>query len=117
MIKIHFFDPKISFSVVKTFTYEKCTSWGYYYIIIYFLWKNSFFWEKIYQKSCDGCVKSLIFRKSQEVSFHYVHPFKSIRRSKKTGALPRLKGPSWTFMNPKMIPKRDPARLISGHPW
>ena len=24
----------------------------------------------------------LIFRKSQEVSFHYVHSFKSIRRSK-----------------------------------
>ena len=28
--------------------------------------------------------------------------------------LPRLKGPSWTFMDPQMDPKTDPARLISG---
>ena len=30
--------------------------------------------------------------------------------------LPRLKGPSWTFMDPQMDPKMDPARLISGDP-
>ena len=29
----------------------------------------------------------LIFRKSQEVSFHYIHPFQSTTQLKKTGAL------------------------------
>ena len=38
---------KCPFSVLKTFSYEKYTSWGYYYRNIYFLWKNSFFWEKL----------------------------------------------------------------------
>ena len=42
--------------------------------------------EKFEFKLCPK-FSFLIFRKSQEVSFHYVHPFKSIRRSKKTGAL------------------------------
>ena len=28
-----------------------------------------------------------------------------------------LKGPSWTFMDPQMDSKMDPARLIAGHPW
>ena len=27
------------------------------------------------------------------------------------------KVPSWTFMDPQMDPKVDPARLISGDPW
>ena len=31
--------------------------------------------------------------------------------------LPRLRGPSWTFMDPKMDPRMDPARLISEDPW
>ena len=31
--------------------------------------------------------------------------------------LPRLKGPSWTFMDPQMDPKMDPARQISEDPW
>ena len=33
------------------------------------------------------------------------------------GTLSGLKGPSWTFMDPKMDPKMDPARQISGDPW
>ena len=32
------------------------------------------------------------------------------------GTLPRLSGPSWTFMDPQMDLKMDPARLISGGP-
>ena len=32
------------------------------------------------------------------------------------GTLPRLRGPSWTFMDPKRDPKMDPARLIPGDP-
>ena len=32
------------------------------------------------------------------------------------GTLPRLRGPSWTFMDPQMDPKMDPPRLISGDP-
>ena len=28
-----------------------------------------------------------------------------------------LRGPSWTFMEPKMCPELDPERLILGHPW
>ena len=31
--------------------------------------------------------------------------------------LPRLRGPSWTFMDPKMDPRMDPARLISEDLW
>ena len=31
--------------------------------------------------------------------------------------LPRLKGPSWTFIDPKMDSQTDPGRLISGDPW
>ena len=33
------------------------------------------------------------------------------------GTLLGLKGPSWTFMDPKMDPKMNPARQISGDPW
>ena len=32
------------------------------------------------------------------------------------GTLPRLRGPSWTFMDPKRDPIMDPARLIPGDP-
>ena len=32
------------------------------------------------------------------------------------GTLPRLRGPSSTFMDPQMEPKMDPPRLISGDP-
>ena len=32
------------------------------------------------------------------------------------GTLSRLRGPSWTFMDPQMDPKMDPPRLISGDP-
>ena len=32
------------------------------------------------------------------------------------GTLSGLKGPSWTFMDPRIDPKTDPARQISGDP-
>ena len=47
MVKIHFFGPKMLFFSPKKMSYEKYTSWGYYYKNIYFLWKNSFFLEKL----------------------------------------------------------------------
>ena len=31
--------------------------------------------------------------------------------------VPRLRGPSWTFIDPQMDPHMDPLRLISGGPW
>ena len=30
---------------------------------------------------------------------------------------PRFREPSWTFMDPQMDPKIDPARLILGDPY
>ena len=59
-----------------------------------------------------GCVYHLYIVHSSRAPLNHVDHFIG-----HCGTLPRLRGPSRTFMDPPMDTKMDPAMLNSGYPW
>ena len=66
----------------------------------------------IYKNISNFEILHFFLKISVMFTFYILHYTKLEHFCGHCGTLPRLRGPSWTFMDPKM----DPARLNSGDP-